>query len=196
MWNEGKEEEIKRADRESERETGGEKTTGNQPILKLFLQISSHNTTECRVQAGKQSHYVFSHLISLSYTGNVKGVEVEKVTSALPQASSRVVCQGASGCRHLGAVCWDFCAAAFWPAISILFLRSYGSAPVLSRNFLFQSSGLLTGAHMKNKGNKQKTKKKGNENVFGCDLIEHLQGSGQDGNSCFRISLHCTIRTY
>lgn len=33
---------------------------------------------------------------------------------------------------------------------------------------------------MKNKGNKQKTKKKGNENVFGCDLIEYLQASGQD----------------
>ncbi|XP_054481766.1 rho GTPase-activating protein 31 [Anoplopoma fimbria] len=33
---------------------------------------------------------------------------------------------------------------------------------------------------MKNKGTKQKTKKKGSENVFGCDLIEHLQNSGQD----------------
>ncbi|KAF7205771.1 rho GTPase-activating protein 31 [Nothobranchius furzeri] len=33
---------------------------------------------------------------------------------------------------------------------------------------------------MKNKGNKQKSKKKGNENVFGCDLIELLQNSGQD----------------
>lgn len=34
---------------------------------------------------------------------------------------------------------------------------------------------------MKNKGTKQKTKKKGSENAFGCDLIEHLQNSGQDG---------------
>ncbi|XP_042354977.1 rho GTPase-activating protein 31 [Plectropomus leopardus] len=33
---------------------------------------------------------------------------------------------------------------------------------------------------MKNKGTKQKAKKKGSENVFGCDLIEHLQNSGQD----------------
>ncbi|XP_022046252.2 rho GTPase-activating protein 31 [Acanthochromis polyacanthus] len=33
---------------------------------------------------------------------------------------------------------------------------------------------------MKNKGSKQKPKKKGNENAFGCDLIEHLQSSGQD----------------
>ncbi|XP_076607501.1 rho GTPase-activating protein 31 [Chaetodon auriga] len=33
---------------------------------------------------------------------------------------------------------------------------------------------------MKNKGTKQKTKKKGSENAFGCDLIEHLQNSGQD----------------
>ncbi|KAL6098554.1 arhgap31 [Pungitius sinensis] len=33
---------------------------------------------------------------------------------------------------------------------------------------------------MKNKGTKQKSKKKGSENVFGCDLIEHLQSSGQD----------------
>lgn len=32
---------------------------------------------------------------------------------------------------------------------------------------------------MKNKGTKQK-KKKGSENAFGCDLIEHLQSSGQD----------------
>uniref|UniRef100_A0A671TPW5 Rho GTPase activating protein 31 n=1 Tax=Sparus aurata TaxID=8175 RepID=A0A671TPW5_SPAAU len=33
---------------------------------------------------------------------------------------------------------------------------------------------------MKNKGTKQKTKKKGSENAFGCDLIEHLQSSGHD----------------
>ncbi|CAN9501429.1 unnamed protein product [Ophioblennius macclurei] len=33
---------------------------------------------------------------------------------------------------------------------------------------------------MKNKGTKQKTKKKGSENAFGCDLTEHLQNSGQD----------------
>ncbi|XP_026183805.1 rho GTPase-activating protein 31 [Mastacembelus armatus] len=33
---------------------------------------------------------------------------------------------------------------------------------------------------MKNKGTKQKSKKKGSENAFGCDLIEHLQSSGQD----------------
>uniref|UniRef100_A0A3B4Z856 Rho-GAP domain-containing protein n=1 Tax=Stegastes partitus TaxID=144197 RepID=A0A3B4Z856_9TELE len=33
---------------------------------------------------------------------------------------------------------------------------------------------------MKNKGTKLKPKKKGSENAFGCDLIEHLQSSGQD----------------
>ncbi|XP_029956083.1 rho GTPase-activating protein 31 isoform X2 [Salarias fasciatus] len=33
---------------------------------------------------------------------------------------------------------------------------------------------------MKNKGTKQKSKKKGSENAFGCDLTEHLQSSGQD----------------
>ncbi|XP_059206937.1 rho GTPase-activating protein 31 [Centropristis striata] len=33
---------------------------------------------------------------------------------------------------------------------------------------------------MKNKGTKQKAKKKGSENAFGCDLTEHLQNSGQD----------------
>ncbi|KAM7374281.1 hypothetical protein PAMP_006949 [Pampus punctatissimus] len=34
---------------------------------------------------------------------------------------------------------------------------------------------------MKNKGTKEKkSKKKGSENAFGCDLIEHLQNSGQD----------------
>nr|XP_020454449.1 rho GTPase-activating protein 31 isoform X2 [Monopterus albus] len=33
---------------------------------------------------------------------------------------------------------------------------------------------------MKNKGTKQKSKKKGSENAFGCDLMEHLQNSGQD----------------
>ncbi|KAM4620842.1 rho GTPase-activating protein 31 [Polymixia lowei] len=33
---------------------------------------------------------------------------------------------------------------------------------------------------MKNKGTKQKSKKKGSENEFGCDLTEHLQNSGQD----------------
>lgn len=39
---------------------------------------------------------------------------------------------------------------------------------------------------MKNKGTKQKTKKKGSENAFGCDLIEHLQSSGHDGK-CFTL---------
>lgn len=33
---------------------------------------------------------------------------------------------------------------------------------------------------MKNKGTKQKSKKKGSDNAFGCNLIEHLQSSGQD----------------
>ncbi|CAG00569.1 unnamed protein product [Tetraodon nigroviridis] len=33
---------------------------------------------------------------------------------------------------------------------------------------------------MKNKGIKQKSKKKGSDNAFGCDLIEHLESSGQD----------------
>ncbi|XP_041750236.1 rho GTPase-activating protein 31 isoform X2 [Coregonus clupeaformis] len=33
---------------------------------------------------------------------------------------------------------------------------------------------------MKNKGAKQRSKKKGSENAFGCDLTEHLQNSGQD----------------
>lgn len=35
---------------------------------------------------------------------------------------------------------------------------------------------------MKNKGSKLKSKKKGSvDNVFGCDLIEHLQSSAEDG---------------
>lgn len=33
---------------------------------------------------------------------------------------------------------------------------------------------------MRNKANKQKSKKKGTDNAFGCDLIEHLQSTGQD----------------
>lgn len=33
---------------------------------------------------------------------------------------------------------------------------------------------------MKNKGTKLKSKKKGSDNAFGCDLTEHLQNSGQD----------------
>lgn len=41
---------------------------------------------------------------------------------------------------------------------------------------------------MKNKGTKQKSKKKGSENAFGCDLIEHLQNSGQDGKLFMSLS--------
>lgn len=33
---------------------------------------------------------------------------------------------------------------------------------------------------MRNKTTKQKSKKKGTDNAFGCDLIEHLQSTGQD----------------
>lgn len=42
---------------------------------------------------------------------------------------------------------------------------------------------------MKNKGTKQKSKKKGSENAFGCDLIEHLQNSGQDGKLLLLLHL-------
>ena len=38
---------------------------------------------------------------------------------------------------------------------------------------------------MKNKGSKLKSKKKGSDNVFGCDLIEHLQSSAEDGKVLF-----------
>lgn len=42
---------------------------------------------------------------------------------------------------------------------------------------------------MKNKGTKLKSKKKGSDNAFGCDLIEHLQNSGQDGKTFILFSL-------
>lgn len=35
---------------------------------------------------------------------------------------------------------------------------------------------------MKNKGAKQKLKRKGATGAFGCDLTEYLESSGQDGN--------------
>lgn len=41
---------------------------------------------------------------------------------------------------------------------------------------------------MKNKASKQKSKRKGSENAFGCDLNEHLQTSGQEGTT-FSLSL-------
>lgn len=162
-----------------ERETGGEKTTGNQTILMLFLHISSHNSAEYHEE---QSRHVFSRLISWG-TSHVKRVEVWKVTSAPTVWSVRV---------RADAGVWELCAGIlvrlpFDLPSQFCFWGSYGSILVVSGNVLFQSSGLLTGAHMKNKGNKQKTKKKGSENVFGCDLTEHLQGSGQDGNACFEI---------
>lgn len=34
---------------------------------------------------------------------------------------------------------------------------------------------------MKNKGAKQKLKRKGAASAFGCDLTEYLESSGQDG---------------
>lgn len=39
---------------------------------------------------------------------------------------------------------------------------------------------------MKNKGAKPKPKRKGAAGAFGCDLTEHLESSGQDGNRLFR----------
>lgn len=38
---------------------------------------------------------------------------------------------------------------------------------------------------MKNKAAKLKSKRKGSENAFGCDLTEHLQNSGHDGKFLF-----------
>lgn len=40
---------------------------------------------------------------------------------------------------------------------------------------------------MKNKAAKLKSKRKGTENAFGCDLTEHLQNSGHDGKFLFSI---------
>lgn len=46
---------------------------------------------------------------------------------------------------------------------------------------------------MKNKGTKQRSKKKGSDNAFGCDLIEHLESSGQDGKKL--TLLHFLFKT-
>lgn len=40
---------------------------------------------------------------------------------------------------------------------------------------------------MRNKATKQKSKKKGTDNAFGCDLIEHLQSTGQDVPQVLRM---------
>lgn len=58
-----------------------------------------------------------------------------------------------------------------------------------SKDLFVLNFGTTNWSHMKNKGTKQKSKKKGSENVFGCDLIEHLQNSGQDGKLFFMFSL-------
>lgn len=42
---------------------------------------------------------------------------------------------------------------------------------------------------MKNKGAKQKLKRKGAASAFGCDLTEHLESSGQDGKCLFILTL-------
>lgn len=42
---------------------------------------------------------------------------------------------------------------------------------------------------MKNKGAKQKLKRKGATSAFGCDLTEHLESSGQDGKHLFILTL-------
>lgn len=48
-------------------------------------------------------------------------------------------------------------------------------------------------SHMKNKGTKQKSKKKGSDDAFGCNLIEHLQSSGQDGKGFFFLLLEKSL---
>lgn len=42
---------------------------------------------------------------------------------------------------------------------------------------------------MKNKGAKQKLKRKGAASAFGCDLTEYLESSGQDGKCFFILAL-------
>lgn len=42
---------------------------------------------------------------------------------------------------------------------------------------------------MKNKGAKQKLKRKGAASAFGCDLTEYLESSGQDGKCLFILTL-------
>lgn len=85
--------------------------------------------------------------------------------------------------EFLGAGCWDFYAAAFfffWPTNST-FTGVIWIDRRASKDLFVLIIGTTNWRHMKNKGNKQKAKKKGSENAFGCDLIEHLQSSGQDG---------------
>lgn len=112
------------------------------------------------------------------------------MTSLLPSASSSVLGQNVSGCRHLGADCRDFCAPDFLfsfiffqAIISILFFWLIWIDPCVPKDPLTIIIWITNWSHMKNKGIKQKSKKKGSDNAFGCDLIEHLESSGQDGKS-------------
>lgn len=54
---------------------------------------------------------------------------------------------------------------------------------------------------MKNKAAKLKSKRKGTENAFGCDLTEHLQNSGLDGKFLFSaltppLAIHITAAPF
>lgn len=111
------------------------------------------------------------------------------MTSLLLSASDNAVSQNVSGCRLLGAGSLDFYVAAFLdlqtqPFSGVIWIDRCSSkdlfALIIWRN---------NWSHMKNKGTKLKSKKKGSDNAFGCDLIEHLQNSGQDGKAFILFSL-------
>lgn len=111
------------------------------------------------------------------------------MTSLLLLASYGVVSQNASGCRLLGADCWDFYAAAFFDLQTQLLSGVIWIDRCASKDLFAVIIWTTNWSPMKNKGTKQKSKKKGSDNAFGCDLIEHLQNSGQDGKGFILLSL-------
>lgn len=122
----------------------------------------------------------FSFIITWSYA-NVKDSKFKRVTSLLLSASNSVVSQNVSGCRLFGNwLLGFFYLAAFSPtnsaSLGVIWIdcRAVKDLRVL---IIWTTNW----SHMKNKGTKQKSKRKGSENAFGCDLTEQLQNSGQDG---------------
>lgn len=145
---------------------------------------------DCHVPAKQKSHHVFS-VISSWNNDNLKDLKVYKldVTSALSlQQCGYLECERMRSSRSwlLGFLCRCFLTYRLNPFVWGI----WNDRRAFKEQFVLVI-WTTNWSHMKNKGTKQKFKKKGSENAFGCDLTEHLQNSGQDGK-LFYLALYFT----
>lgn len=186
LWNEGKEEEIKRS-----RESGwGLKKNNRKPSDSNAAPANPSEikqpTGTSRRGSGRATSSPLSPTEEMTFSRTLSWkCDVTSALSLLQCARSECERMQTFGSWLLGFL-WPcflflFSFIYFFPAYTQSFSGLIWINPGASKEPFAVIIWITNWSHMKNKGTKQKSKKKGSDNAFGCDLIEHLESSGQDG---------------